>query len=312
MALPANVTVVHSNRYPSLSALREALLLAPTDYVIAVRSNDRLTIDGPVTGDICYLPSAIGTRRYSGYPRPAIPFDPLLLIQWNYMGHPVVRKELAALLPDTAQEPWHVLLVRAWLQGASFSQVAGLHTLVLTYPWPEESPAYSPFCFPFDTRAIEEAVPTIQAERINHRAYFQMREVRQKGIHVFHRGCSEEFLNSLAGYSVTLQHMPIPDMNLMLSSEAEYIAWFEDVRSSAERDLFGRLLPALEFPSVRYVSPRLVDGYLYEPAPADFGISSGLHPGAIHKAWIARRASLLSPIPNLGHVLGHAVLDVSS
>lgn len=311
MTIPVNLTLIREDlRNPRLlKAIKADMLAAPTDYVMVVREDDLVDIQGELTGDVHYVATLVGTRRAIRYSRPVIEYDPVLLTQFNYIGAPILHKSLVPLFPETAVEPWHTVLVRAQSQGASFSLVEGDHTIIEPWPRPELSGAYGHYRTSFDPAAVMEAVPTVLVEEINHRPRYSLRNPRAGSVHAFCRNCSIEFIGSLAALNVAVEVVPEFDLGRLKAANADYVSWFDGIAEADSDKTLSQLQVALEFPGVSVVSPRVISEFT--PAnyhmPA-FGLNSGIHTGFDPSAWFSRTRDLGLSAPVAGCTNSQAIL----
>lgn len=310
-SIPESVTLIRENfqKPRSLSQIRADMLGVPTPYVMVVGLNDRVEITGPLDGDIHALPTHVATRRAFRYSRPVLDFDPLLLLQCNYLGFPVIRRELASLLPDTSVEPWHRLLVRAHLQGASIGPVAGSHTIIENWPRPELSGAYAHYRFSLDPDAAMEALPSLIVEEINQQPKLTQRDQRADTAVAYCHQCSEDFMSTLETMGMVVQMLPAFDYDLIRNSNSTYVAWFDAVDEAIDLQILNQLKIGLEFPGVVVASPRLVDDFdllfYAQPAYSLFEyVVSGFNP----QAWMARTRDLGSTFPSTGCLNNQAIL----
>lgn len=309
--IPSNLSLIREDfRKPrSLGAIKADLAAAPTDYVMLVGLDDQVDVAGPLTQDVHYLTTKVSTRRAVRYTRPELDFDPLLLIQFNYIGSPIFRRSLVPLFPEASLEPWHTLLVRAHLQGASFSRLAGTHTIIEPWPRPELAGVYAHFRTSFDPAAVMEAVPTVQVEEINLRPFYSLKDPRAGSMTAFCRNCSHEFLHSLAALNVQVRTVGDLMVSELRRSGGEYVAWFDGIQEACRRDALLQLQIALEFPGVTVASPRLVTEFSLASyhAPA-FWLTGGIHNGFAPEAWFTRTRDLGPTPPEAGYTTSHAIL----
>ena len=309
--IPNNLTLIRDDlRKPgSLSDLKARMLASPTDYVMVVGSEDTVDITGILNNDIHYLATHVTTRRAYRYARPVLAYDPILLTQFNYLGMPILHQSMVPLFPGAAAEPWHTALVRAQTQGASFSLVAGNHTIVEPWPRPERGGAYAPYGYSSDPAAIMEAVPTILVEEINHRLYYSLLYPRAEAVTAFCHNCSDEFMISLAASNVTVQILPAPDYYRVRNASSSYVAWFDGIVETANDKTLTQLRVGLEFPGVTVVSPYLLSNFSPDTyRRAAFSTAGGLISGFYPNAWMARTCDLGPTPPTGGCINTQAIL----
>jgi hypothetical protein len=306
-SIPNNLTLIREDfqKAGSLTELKAAMGAATTDYVMVAGIRDIVDVSGVLDGDVHYLPTHVATRRAFRYSRPVLAYDPVLLAQFNYMGLPILHRSLIPLVPDTAVEPWHVALVRAQLQGASFSLVAGSHTIIEPWPRPELSGAYAHYHHSLDPAATMEAVPTVLVQEINQQPFYTLRDPRAESFRIFCRNCSNDFIGSLAASNVVVETLPEFDYNRIRDSNATYVAWFDGIEGANDDKVLSQLQVGLEFPGVVVISPRVVADLTLETyrLPAN-GIFSGLDPAA----WMARTRDLGPTLPVAGYTNTQAIL----
>lgn len=310
-SIPPNLTLIREDfQNPrALSQIKASMEAAPTDYVLVVGANDLVDVSGTLTGGVHYLATHVATRRAFRHSKPVLAYDPLLLIQFNYLGAPILHKSLLPLFPDTSVEPWHRVLVRAQLQGASFSLVAGNHTIIEPWPRPELSGAYAQYRYSIDPDAIMEAVPSVLVREINQQPFYSLRHPRAEPVTVFCRGCSPEFLGSLPAMNVTIELVQDFDYNRIRSSNTNYVAWFDGIAEAVNTETLNQLQLALEFPGAVVVSPRIIEHFsvaaYHHPAFSTLrGIVRGFHP----VAWMAQTRDLGLTPPSEGYVNNQAIL----
>ena len=310
-SIPANLTLIREDfRNPrSLAEIKASMQTAPTDYVMVVGLKDIVDVSGNLVSGVHYLLTHITTRRAFRHTRPLIPYDPVLLIQMNYMGTPILHKSLVHLFPEASVEPWHRVLVRAQLAGSWCDPVSGSHTVVDPWPRPERSGAYSVYRHSIDPDAVMEAVPGVLVKEINQQPFFAPRNPRIEPITVFCRNCSPDFMGSLVAQNVRIETIPAFDFNRMRTSNGSYVAWFDGIEEAVDDQTLSQLQMALEFPGVAAVSPRIIDQFnvarYHHPAFSTLrGIVQGFNP----VAWMAHTRGLgLSP-PTTGHINNQAIV----
>lgn len=310
-SIPSNLTLIREDFQNSraLSEIKAAMQAAPTDYVMVVGLNDLVDVTGPLTGGVHYLATHVATRRAFRHSKPVLAYDPILLTQFNYLGMPILHKDLVTLFPDTSVEPWHRLMVRAQMQGASFSLVTGNHTIIEPWPRPELSGAYAQYRYSIDPDAIMEAVPSVLVREINQQPFYSLRHPRAEPVTVFCRGCSPEFLDSLPAMNVTIELVQDFDYNRIRSSNTNYVAWFDGIAEAVDTETLNQLQLGLEFPGVTVVSPRIIEHFsvaaYHHPAFSTLrGITRGFHP----VAWMAQTRDLSLTPPSEGYVNNQAIL----
>ena len=309
--VPHNLTLIREDsRNPgTLSQLKARMEAAPTDYVMVVGENDIVDVPGILDGDVHYLATHVATRRAFRLSRPVLGFDPVLLIQFNYLGRPILHRSLMPLFPGTAVEPWHTFMVRAHLQGAGFSLVTGDHTIIEAWPRPERSGAYSRYGYSFDPAAVMEAVPTVLVQEIDQKPVYTLRNPRAESITAFCCNCSMDFVGSLAAPNVSVQILGDYDHGRLLAAQSNYVAWFDGIEESCGPNTLNQLLLGLEFPGVEAISPRLVtefslETYHYPAFSSQIGLSEGLDPDA----WLVQQRELGLVPPSDGYVNNQAIL----
>ncbi len=310
-SIPPNLTLIREDfqSSPSLSEIKARMGSVPTDYVMVVGLDDIVEVISPLDQGVHYLPTHVATRRAFRHSRPVVPYDPVLLIQFNCLGMPILHKSLVSLFPETSVEPWHRVMVRAQTQGASFALAQGNHTIVEPWPRPELSGAYDRYRFSIDPEAVMEAVPSIRIHEINQQPFYSLKNPRVESITAFCRNCSDDFVASLAGYNIRIEQVQEFDYNLILASSATYVAWFDSIAESTDSEALSELHTGLEFPGVSVVSPRIIDHFslaaYHHPA---FSMLRGVTPGFNSIAWMARRADLVQTPPSEGYVNNQAIL----
>lgn len=309
MSTIPNLTIIPDDltSYSSLSRLRTEMLNAPTDYVMVTGALDTVEITQDLTDDVHWLPTFLRTKRTTHQGRPVIPYDPVLMLQFNYAGSPIFRKELALGFPEASVEPFHAMLVRAVTAGKTFSLATGKHEIMNQWPLLAPSGAYGRFTTSFDPVAIEEAIPGLTVSEINHRPFFKLRDTRHGRIEGLTRGCSMAFLESLAGYNVTVRQVSDISNDLITSSEADYIAWFDGIQEAVDTNTLNHLAAALEFPGVVAACPRLISDFsvqTYHLLP--YGLKSGIYQGFSPRAWMIRQSHEVIPVT--GYTSSHAIL----
>lgn len=310
-SIPTNLTLIRNDfqKSESLTELKTRMLAALTPYVMVVGTNDIVDISGILTDKVHYLATHVATRRHYRHARPVLAYDPLLLTQFNYLGFPILHQSVVPLFPEVALEPWHMVMVRAQTQGASFSLVAGNHTIVEPWPRPERSGAYYEYGFSFDPAAIMEAIPTLLVEENNHRPFYSLRDPRADAITAFCYNCSAEFITSLVSLNVSIQVLEAPDYNRIRAAGTDYVAWFDGIAEAVSDKTLGQLRVGLEFSGITVVSPYLLGSF----TPGTYrrsafstlgGIISGFYP----RAWMARTRDLGISPPSNGCVNTQAIL----
>lgn len=306
-SIPANLSVIREDfeKGQPLAKIKAAMEAANTEYVMVVGKNDIVDVAGPLVADVHYLPTQVGTRRAVRYSRPVLPYDPALLAQFNYMGLPIVRKTLVPLFPETAVEPWHMMLVKAQLQGASFGLLDGSLSIIESWPRPKLSGAYAEYHHSLDPEATMLAVPTVLAREINQQPYFTLREARAETIKVFCCNCSDEFRDSLSAPNVSVETIVAFDYDRIRTSNTTYVAWFHGIDEAAHAQTLIQLQTALEFPGVGIVSPRLTNVFSVETFHTT---ANGILNGFSFAAWMARTCDLGPAFPTTGYTNMQAVL----
>ena len=311
-SIPANLTLIRVDfqKPPSLSEIKASMLAAPTDYVMVAGVKDIVDVIGPLFGGVHYLATHVRTRRAFRHSRPVVDvYDPIVLIQFNYLGMPILNKDYVHLFPETSVEPWHRVMVRALLAGSNFSLVEGGHTIVEPWPRPELSGAYSQYHHSIDPDAVMEAVPTVLVEEINQQPFYSLRNPRHEAVRAFCKGCSPDFIASLAGLNVSVETLTAFDYDRIKDSNTNYVAWFEDIQEAADPEVQQQLQLALEFPGVSIVSPRMVEDWTvatyHHPA---FSTFRGIVPGFNSTAWMALTRNLNVQPPSEGYVNNQAIL----
>ena len=309
--IPSNLTLIREDfQNPrALSQIKASMEAASTDYVMVVGVNDLVDVSGMLAGDVHYLATHVATRRAFRHSKPVLAYDPILLTQFNCLGMPILHKSLVPLFPDTSVEPWHRVMVRAQLQGASFSLVAGNHTIIEPWPRPELSGAYAQYRYSIDPEAIMEAVPTVLVHEINQQPFYSLRNPRAEAVRAFCRNCSPEFLTSLVAPNVTIEVVQDFDYDRIRTSNTNYVAWFDGIAEAVDTETLNQLQLALEFPGVVVVSPRIIEHFsvaaYHHPAFSTLrGIVRGFHP----VAWMAQTRDLSLTSPSEGHVNNQAIL----
>lgn len=277
---------------------------------MVVGLNDIVDITGPLFGGIHYLATHVATRRAFRHSKPVFPvYDPILLIQFNYLGLPIIHKSLAYLFPETSVEPWHRLMVRAWLAGSNLSLTEGSHTVIDSWPRPELSGAYSQYNFSIDSDAVMEAVPTVLVQEVNQQPVYSLRNPRSESITAFCRNCSLDFIASLAKSNVSVQTAQAFDYSRIKATTTSYVAWFDGIQEGLNDETLSQLQLALEFPGLVVASPRLVDEFTiptyHHPA---FSTLGGITPGFAPTAWMARPSQLDVNPPTTGYTNNQAML----
>lgn len=306
-SIPSNLSVIREDfqKARSLAEIKAAMEAANTEYVMVVGKNDIVDVAGPLEKDVHYLPTQVGTRRAIRYARPVLAYDPALLAQFNYLGFPIVRRSLVPLFPETGVEPWHMMLVRAQLQAASFGLLDGSLTIIEPFPRPELSGAYAEYHHSLDPEATMLAVPGILAEEINQQPYYTLREPRADTIKAFCCNCSDEFRDSLAAPNVSIETLVAFDYDRMRTSNTTYVAWFHGIDEAADAKTLSQLQTALEFPGVGIVSPRLTNVFSVE---SYHSTANGIINGFSFAAWMARTCDLGPAFPTTGYTNMQAVL----
>ena len=311
-SVPSNLTVIRENfqKPRSLSEIKALMAAATTDYVMLAGDKDIVDVVGPLFGGVHYLATHVTTRRAFRHSKPVVAvYDPILLIQFNYLNIPILHKDYVHLFPETAVEPWHKVMVRALLAGSNFSLVEGNHTIVEPWPRPELSGAYAPYRFSIDPDAVMEAVPTVLVEEINQQPFFSLRNPRYEAVKAFCKECSPEFIASLAGLNSSAEILLNFDYGQIRASNTNYVAWFEGVEEAVGPDTLQQLQLALEFPGISVVSPRLVEDWTIpnyqHPAYSTF---RGIVPGFNSTAWMAQTRKLNDSPPLAGYVNNQAIL----
>ena len=284
-------------------------MAASTDYVMVVGLNDRVEVTGTLAGDVHYLATHVATRRAPRYSRPVLAPDPLLLIQCNYIGTPILHKDLIPLFPGVSAEPWHRLLVRALLQNKDISLVSGSHTIVEPWPRPELSGAYAHHRFSMDPEAVMEAVPGVLVQEINHHLSYSLRDPRAETTTVYCKDCSPGFIAGLSGPNIWVQELTSFDYARIQSTETSHVAWFEGIDEDLGGEILNQLRIGLEFPGGGVVSPRFIDELTIpafsHPAYSLFQyITTGFNPAG----WLARTRELDHTPPDQGCVNNQAIL----
>ena len=310
-SVPLNLTVIREDfQVPArLSELKARMLAPNTDYIMVAGLEDIVEVTSPLTAQVHYLPTHMATRRAFRYSRPVVPYDPLLLTQFNILGRPILHKSLVPLFPETSVEPWHRVMVRAQMDGASFALAEGNHTIIDPWPRPALSGAYAHYRHSLDPEAVMEAVPGVVVEEINRQPFYSLRQPRHEAITVFHRNCSDDFLGSIAGLNVNFERLESFDYTRIRDSNTNYTAWFDGIAAAIANATLHRLLVALEFPGVTVASPRVISqsdlaSYHHAPFSTLRGISTGFNPNA----WMTQTRTMpFTPFSD-GHVNNQAIL----
>lgn len=310
-SIPNNLTLIREDfRDPrSLSEIKSAMLAAPTPYVMVVGHKDIVDVSGILNLHIHYLQTHVATRREFRYSKPLMPFSPILLLQFNCHGIPILHKDMVPLFPDTSVEPWHRTMVRALLAGAAFGAVGGSHTIIEPWPRPELTGAYAHYRFSLDPEATMEAVPTVLVTEVNQQPFYRLRKPVSEAITAFCRNCSETFVASLAAPNVSVETLPVYDHARIRRAKTNYVAWFDGIAEAADDQILSQLQLGLEFPGVRFISPRLIPSFsiptYHHPAFSTLrGISSGFN----QAAWMTRTSELGSAAPSDGYTNNQAIL----
>lgn len=311
MTIPVNLTLIREDfqKPRALSELKASMLAAPTDYVMVVGKDDIVDVIGVLEEDIHYLASHVATRRAYRHARSVVAYDPILLVQFNYMGLPIFHQSMVPLFPEAAAEPWHTTLVRAQTQGASFSLVAGTHTIIEPWPRPVLSGAYSQYGFSFDPEAVMEAIPTILVQDINHRPFYSLRNPVAEAFTAFCHNCSEEFMDSLIASNVSVRVLAAPDYDQVRGASTEYVAWFDGILEPTGDRTLSQLRVGLEFPGVGVMCPYLLSDF--SPATyrrSAFSTAGGIISGFYANAWMARTRELGPTPPTGGYINTQAIL----
>lgn len=311
-SIPLNLTLIREDfqKPRSLFQIRASMLAAPTDYVMVVGKDDIVVVLGDLTGEVHYLATHVATRRAFRYSWPVVAYDPVLLTQFNCLGFPILHKSLVPLFPEAAVEPWHTVMVRAQSAGASFSLVAGDHSIIEPWPRPERSGAYAPYRYSFDPAAVMAAVPTILVEEIDQQSLYTLRDSRADTVKAFCRGCSSEFLGSLTAPGVSVETTTDLDFDRIRAANTTYVAWFDGIVAAVSADTLSHMQTGLAFPGVLTTSPHLVADFTpatyhrgaFEPVS---GITQGLSP----HAWMSRTRDLGLTVPTTGYTTGQAILS---
>lgn len=309
--VPLNLTLIREDfRNPrSLAEIKADMLVAPTDYVMVVWDNDDLNITGVLEGDVHYVTTHVATRRAPRFTRPLPDYEPIHLLQYNYLSRPILHQSLVPLFPEVAVDPWHTVLVRAQTQGASFSQVAGSHTIVEPWPRPERSGVYAEYDYPFDAAAIMEAVPTVLVEEINRRPFYSLLDSRAEAITAFCHNCDEDFIADLAAFNVTIEILLAPDYDRVRSAKTNHVAWFDGIAEAVTGRTLNQLQVGLEFPGVSVVSPKVLS--TLSPATYHrtvFSTVRGITTGFSANAWLSQTRNLGASPPSVGHTNTQAIL----
>lgn len=309
--IPGNLTLVRSSfRDPgSLKTVKDAMLAAPTDYVMAVGPDDLVDVLEPLTGDVHYLATHVGTANAYRYSRPVLDYDPLLLTQFNYLGSPILHRSLVPLFPEAAVEPWHTVMLRAQAQGADFSLVSGGHMIIEPWPRPKFSGAFAHFRTSFDPTAVMQVLPGILVTETNQRPFYSLLPTRSGPVAAYCRDCTPGFMSSLEAPGVSIHQVTSQDLNLMCTSNAEYVAWFDGMAETANSRVIEQLQVALEFPGVAAVSPRLVEEFTPSSYHmAAFWLKGGLYSEFSSRAWMLKTTKLSQGFPVTGCTNSHAIL----
>ena len=310
MAIPSNLTLIREDdqRPRSLSDIRASMQAVPTEYVMVVGTNDVVDVISPLISDVHYLTTHVTTRRAYRHTRPFLAYDPVMLAQCNFMGIPIIRKDLAHLFPSTAREPWHQLLVQAQLQGATISPSTGEHRIVEPWPRPERSGAFAQFRFSLDPDAVMAAVPTVLVREINQQPFFTLRNPTAEAVTAFCHNCSDDFIASLAGLNVTVETLSAFDYTRIRAAGTNCVAWFSGMAEPVNNKLLSQLQVGLEFPTVTVVSPRTVNEFdiasYCQPAFSLLGIRQGFNPNA----WLTRTRDLGIDPPSGGYINAQAIV----
>lgn len=309
--VPLNLSLIREDfRNPrTLSQIKADMLAAPTDYVMVVWDNDELDITGVLEGDVHYLTTHVSTRRAFRFTRPLPDYEPIHLLQYNYLSRPILHQSLVPLFPETAVDPWHTVLVRAQTQGASFSQVAGSHTIVELWPRPERGGVYAEYDYPFDAVAIMEVVPTVLVEEINRRPFYTLLDSRAEAVTAFCHNCSDDFMADLAAPNVTIEILLAPDYERVRNAKTNHVAWFDGIAEAVTGRTLNQLQVGLEFPGVSVISPRVLTVLSPETYSRQvFSAVRGITVGFSSSAWLAQTRDLgLSP-PIAGYSNTRAIL----
>lgn len=311
-SIPLNLTLIREDfqKPRSLSEIKVLMEAVPTDYVMVVGLKDIVDVTGPLFGNVHYLATHVATRRHFRHSRPVFPvYNPIILMQFNYLGMPILHKSLVPLFPEASVEPWHRVMVRALLQGSNFSLTTGDHTIMDPWPRPELSGAYSQYSFSIDPDAVMEAVPTVLVREINQQPFYKLRNPRNEAVTAFCRNCSSEFMGSLASYNVSVQTLETYDYGRIRTTGTNYVAWFDGMLDAVNEEILNQLQLALEFPGIGVVSPRLVEDFTipnyHQPA---FSLLRGITPGFNSTAWMAQTRDLGLTSPIAGYVNNQAIL----
>lgn len=303
MSIPHNLSVIRlpERNLPTLSELREMMLAVKTQYVMVIGPKDSVEIDGPISGDIAYVTSILRTRRAIRQVREALPYDPVLLRQINFIGRPIVNKHFVHLLPSAADDPWHSLALAAQALDAKFVSISGSHSIIEPWPRPVRGLLWGEFKTSFDPHASA-------ANAINGRPYPTTEAYLNESFRVYHRNCGDAFLKDLIEEGVILESMPVFDWDKIKNSKEFLVGWMDGVEESFKTSPASWMKRSM-IPETRYVSPGLTENFRIQSLSyGHHWFECGIYPGFDTRAWFVRRESIWRDPPTAGHTSSYVTL----
>lgn len=304
MAIPKNLTLIRlpARDMPSLSELRESMMAIRTQYVMVIGPNDEVDLEEPITGDVAYLPTVLRTRRAVRQTRPALPYDPVLLGQINFIGRPIINVNMTPLMPTSAYDPWHSLLLAAQAQRAVFKPLTGTYTQVESWPRPVRSGEL------WDEHRTSFDPAASNAESINGRPYPVAEDRSRLPMKIYHRNCDDRFLAGLMGEKVTLVSMPTFDWDTIRQDRTSVVGWMDGIEESLGSSPAEWLKKSL-IPGVRFLSPGITQNFdLGSLRYGNYWFKCGIYPGFNPQAWVCSGDKLGKHLPTYGHTSSYVTL----